>query len=161
MWLTRWASTRGWRKWRRSCASVSGRAKSKCKVLGPQTLDTLGEQAWAGVVRQSRGRWSRRGQNRSWVGGESAIWKAYRSLYIPFCLTYCVSGASLYSKESACNAEDLGSIPGLMIPWRRAWQPSPLFLPGEFHGQRSLAGHSPWGRKESDTTEWQSTHELW
>ena len=37
--------------------------------------------------------------------------------------------------------------------WRRAWQPSPVFLPGESHGQRSLAGHGPWGRKESDTTE--------
>ena len=39
------------------------------------------------------------------------------------------------------------------IPWRRAWQPTPVFLPGEFHGQRSLAGYSPWGRKESDRTE--------
>ena len=38
-------------------------------------------------------------------------------------------------------------------PWRRKWQPTPVFLPGEFHGQRSLAGYSPWGRKESDTTE--------
>ena len=36
----------------------------------------------------------------------------------------------------------------------RAWQPTPVFLPGEFHGQRSLAGYSPWGHKESDTTEW-------
>ena len=34
------------------------------------------------------------------------------------------------------------------------WQPSPIFLPGEFHGQRSLAGYSPWGHKEVDTTEW-------
>ena len=39
------------------------------------------------------------------------------------------------------------------IPWRRAWQPTPVFLPGEFHGQRSLAGGSPWGCKQSDTTE--------
>ena len=39
------------------------------------------------------------------------------------------------------------------IPWRRTWQPTPLFLPGEFHGQRSLVGYSPWHRKESDTTE--------
>ena len=33
------------------------------------------------------------------------------------------------------------------IPWRRKWQPTPVFLAGEFHGQRSLAGYSPWGRK--------------
>ena len=39
------------------------------------------------------------------------------------------------------------------IPWRRAWQPTPVFLPGETHGQRSLVGYSPWGHKESDTTE--------
>ena len=39
------------------------------------------------------------------------------------------------------------------IPWRRAWQPPPVFLPGEFHGQRSLVGYSPQGHKASDTTE--------
>ena len=37
--------------------------------------------------------------------------------------------------------------------WRREWQLIPVFLPGESHGQRSLAGSSPWGHKESDTTE--------
>ena len=39
------------------------------------------------------------------------------------------------------------------IPWRRKWQPTPVFLLGESHGQRSLAGYSPWGRKELDRTE--------
>ena len=39
------------------------------------------------------------------------------------------------------------------IPWRSVWQPTPVFLPEKFHGQRSLAGYSPEGRKESDTTE--------
>ena len=42
------------------------------------------------------------------------------------------------------------------IPWRRAWQPTPVFLPGESHGQRSLVGYSPCGYKESDTTEYLS-----
>ena len=37
---------------------------------------------------------------------------------------------------------------------RREWQPTPVFLPGEFHGQRSLVGYSSWGHKELDTTEW-------
>ena len=41
----------------------------------------------------------------------------------------------------------------VMIYWRRARQPTPVFLPGEFHGQRNLAGYSPWGHKESDMTE--------
>ena len=39
------------------------------------------------------------------------------------------------------------------IPWRKKWQPSPVFFPGKFHGQRSLVGYGPWGRKESDMTE--------
>ena len=39
------------------------------------------------------------------------------------------------------------------IPWRRKWQPSPVLLSGKSHGQRSLVGYSPWGRKEWDTTE--------
>ena len=39
------------------------------------------------------------------------------------------------------------------IPWRRAWQPTRVFLPGESHGQRSLVGYSPWGCKVSDMTE--------
>ena len=39
------------------------------------------------------------------------------------------------------------------ISWRRKWQPPPVFLPGKSYGQRSLAGYSPWGRKESDTIE--------
>jgi len=38
-------------------------------------------------------------------------------------------------------------------PLETEWLPTPVFLPGEFHGQRSLAGYSPWGHKESDTTE--------
>ena len=43
------------------------------------------------------------------------------------------------------------------IPWSRKWQLTPKFLPGKFHGQRSLVGYSPWGHKESDTTEPPST----
>ena len=39
------------------------------------------------------------------------------------------------------------------IPWRRAWQLTPVFLSGKFHGQRSLAGYNSWGRKELDMTE--------
>jgi len=39
------------------------------------------------------------------------------------------------------------------IPWNRNWQPTPVFMPGESHGQRNLAGYSSWGQKESDMTE--------
>ena len=40
-----------------------------------------------------------------------------------------------------------------ILAWRRVWQPTPVFLPGEFHGQRSLQGYSPWVHHESDMTE--------
>ena len=43
---------------------------------------------------------------------------------------------------------------GWKDPWRRKRQPTPVFLPREFHGQRSLAGYSPWGDKESNMTDW-------
>ena len=57
-------------------------------------------------------------------------------------------------KASACNAGDLGSIPGSgRSPWRRKWQPIPVLFPGKSHGQRSLVDYSLWDRKESDTTE--------
>ena len=53
----------------------------------------------------------------------------------------------------------MGSIPGWgRFPGRRAWQTSPLFLPGESHGQKSLAGYSPWGLKESDMTKLTEHH---
>ena len=54
------------------------------------------------------------------------------------------------TKESACNT---GLDPWVgEIPWRRKWQHTPVFLVVEFRGQRSLAGYSPWGRKELDMT---------
>ena len=50
----------------------------------------------------------------------------------------------LSGKESACNEEDAGLIPGLgRFPWRKAWQSTPVFLPGEFHGKRSLVSYRP------------------
>ena len=61
------------------------------------------------------------------------------------------------SKESTCNAGALGSIPGMGRSPGEAWQPTPVFLPGESHGQRRLVGYSPWGHKELDMTERLST----
>ena len=56
-------------------------------------------------------------------------------------------------KESSCSVGDRFDPSVGQIPWRREWQPTLVFLPGEFHGQRSLAGYSQWGHKESDTIE--------
>ena len=61
-------------------------------------------------------------------------------------------------KNPHANAGDIRDV-GLddpwvgKFPWRRAWQPTPVLLPGESHGQRSLVGYSPLGLKESDRTE--------
>jgi len=70
-----------------------------------------------------------------------------------------VKGASggASGKEPTCNTGDVerhGFNPWVRkIPWRTAWQPTPVFLPGEFHGQRSLAGYSSQGHKGLDMTE--------
>ena len=66
-------------------------------------------------------------------------------------------------QESACIAEDTGEVGDRLnswvrkMPWRRRWQPAPVFLPGSFHGQRSMAGYSPNYHNKSDTTEWLNT----
>ena len=91
----------------------------------------------------------------------SLTWCTERSHHLcrffPKCMTSVYSwetwdfpGGSV-SKESACNAGDPGSIPERgKIPWRRKWQATPVFFPGESRGWRSLMGcmgnHSPWGR---------------
>ena len=68
-------------------------------------------------------------------------------------------------KESACQCRRpkrcrfdpwIGTI-----PWRREWQPTPVFLPGEPHGHRSLAGYSPWGRRVKTRLKRLSTHSVY
>ena len=60
----------------------------------------------------------------------------------------------LSGKESPHQRRRHGFDPWVgKIPWRRKRQPPPVFLPGKFHGQRSLVGYSPWSHKELDMTE--------
>ena len=59
----------------------------------------------------------------------------------------------LSGKESGCNEGDRFDPRVGKIPWRIEWQPTLVFLPGESHGQKSLAGYSPWGHKQADTAE--------
>ena len=57
------------------------------------------------------------------------------------------------AKDTPANGGDVSRIPGLgRSPGEVNGNPAPVFLPGESHGQRNLAGYSPWGRKELDTT---------
>ena len=93
-----------------------------------------------------------------------SLWEAVSEMQICILVAYsrCRAGGRwLSGKESACQCRDIrdvGSIPELeRIPWKSKWQPTPVFLPGKSHGQRSLEGYSPWGRKELDTTDWACT----
>ena len=65
----------------------------------------------------------------------------------------------LIGKESTCQCRrcEFDLWVG-KISWRRKWQPTPVFLSGKSHGQRSLVGYSPWGHQESDTTEWRNNN---
>ena len=82
--------------------------------------------------------------------------------FILISIIFCLSSSSLWAslvaqrdgKESACRCGGPGFNSWLRkIPWRRKWQPTPVCLLGESHGQSSLAGYSPWGLRESDTAE--------
>ena len=75
-----------------------------------------------------------------------------------------VPGGSVV-KESTCRCrrhKRHGFDPWVgKILWSRKWQPTPVFLPGKFHGQRSLEGYKPWGHKELDMTEHTHTLDLY
>ena len=61
-------------------------------------------------------------------------------------------------KEPVCQHRRCKFDPWVgKIPWRRKWQPTPVFLPEKSHGQRNLVGYSPWGCEKLDMTEWLST----
>ena len=77
---------------------------------------------------------------------------AYFTVVYTFFLGFPGFPCGSAGKESACNVGDLGSIPRLERPLGRTWQPTPVLLPGEFHGERSRTGCSPWNRKELETT---------
>ena len=85
-------------------------------------------------------------------------WSFYRMHLNSFCFIKCIHfpmgfpGGSVVMQKMQVHSW-VGKI-----PQRRKWQPIPVFLPGKFHGQRSLVGYSPWGHKEYDMTETLSMH---
>ena len=85
---------------------------------------------------------------------------AFRVKVLGYSCSWGFSGISAVNNPpaNAGGARDSGSIPGSgRSTGGRAWQPTPVFLPGKFPGQRSLEGYRPQGRQESDTTERLST----
>ena len=112
----------------------------------PHCRQTLYRLSYQGSQRCRR-RWCN-----SWVG--KILWRRDR-LPTPVFLGFPGgSDGKNKTKQSACYAGDPGSIPvSRRSPGEGKWQLTLVFLPGESHGQRSLVGYSPWGRKESHTTE--------
>ena len=88
------------------------------------------------------------------LGNFGRWWGTGKSDMLQFMGSWRV-GHYLKTKQTARNLQCYSSL------WRRQWQPTPVFLPGEICGQRSLAGYSPWGCKESDTTEHTQTQGTW
>ena len=97
-------------------------------------------------------------------GGGSYKESYFQDLNAPLCTLKCPMeyrrsslGCTLDKCDKYIFREDIK-----VISWRRAWQPTPVFFPGEFHAQRILVGYSPWGSIELDTTEWLTlSHECW
>ena len=80
----------------------------------------------------------------------------YTHTHIYIYIYIYIYGASLVAqivKNPLAMQETWVQSLGREDPWRGEWTPTPVFLPGEFHGQRSLAGYGPWGHRELDTTE--------
>ena len=69
-----------------------------------------------------------------------------------FCISF-VYPATLLNSLMSYSSFLVFRVLFVCYPWRRKWQSTPALLPGMSHGRRSLIGYSPWGRKESDTTE--------
>ena len=99
------------------------------------------------------------GHNACRYSNDSRLWSAHLLSCLTAWSDFC--NASCYCQdfpggsdgtEFAYSVGDPGSIPGSgkKISWRREWLPLPVLLPEEFHGQRSRAGYSPWGHKESE-----------
>ena len=87
--------------------------------------------------------------------------KAFFFLPLLFSVCICRLPCWLSSKEFICQCRRPGLDPWVRkSPWRRTWQPIPLFLPGKYHGQRSLAGYSPCGHKRVRHN-WATKEQLW
>ena len=85
------------------------------------------------------------------IPGSLPCWSSHAGNRCPPWLVQVPGGSG---KESACQCRRLElNVWVGKIPWRRERQPTPVFLPEERHGQRSLVGYSPWGHKESGMTE--------
>ena len=117
---------------------------------GPATFPSLLASVLAQAVRYFHGFGQNIKQRRTQMSFQIP------SSYICVCVCVCVCIPRWCSsgKESACQCRRCRFNPWVKkIPWRRAWLPTPVYLPGESHRQRHLAGYCPWGLTRLNTTE--------
>ena len=102
---------------------------------------------WLFAIPETAAHWASLSFTTSW---SSSYYTLYRASEVSLVVTI--------PPTNARDIRDASSIPGLglnlQVPWRRAQQPTLVFLLGESHGQRSLVACSPWGHKESDMAKW-------
>ena len=95
--------------------------------------------------------------SRAWWSAVHGVTKSRTWLSDQQCMHWWLSG-----KESGSQCRRYRFDPWIQkIPWRRKWQPTPVLLPRQFHGQSSLMGCSPWGRQEFDTMEHWAQPIIW
>ena len=120
----------------------------------PTSMGSSRQEHWSGLPFPSPGDLPNPGIK----PGPPALWADALTAELPSREKHSTTVGQISSKESACNARGVCRRGGFnpwvrKIPGRRKWQSTPIFLPGESHRRRSLAGYSPWDCKESDTTE--------
>ena len=140
-WHVGFFQTRNWTR-----VLCIGRQILYCRATREVMLANLFQESsgtWLVMLAHQSMLWGLDSSFSSWIWGDFLEYRALRA-----------SKGSASGKEPTCQCRRCRFSPWVgKIPWRRKWQPTPMFLPGEFHGQRSLVGYSPWGHKESDTTE--------
>ena len=113
-----------------------------CDPMDIQSMEFSRPESWSGSLSLLQGTFPMHGSNPG----------------LPHCRWFFTSWATGKPKYIYRNMH-LYTFPD--IHWRRRWQPTPVFLCGEFHGQRSLEGYSPWGHTQSDTTKWLNNKNSW
>ena len=134
-----------------------------CRHVGFRSHSTRAQQLWSlgmAAPQPVESSWAKGRTHVPCIGRRLLIHSPTREdLFCVFEVSSSMNGLPrwLSVKESACQfrrrrSPEFDPQVG-KISWRSVWQPTPVFLPGESHGQRSLAGYSPWGHRESDTTQ--------
>ena len=157
-WLASWLCTACVSWWSVLTTSATGESVP-CTSRVTDCPSRFRYQRWKWALNTHHSRLSVLAEGGCWL--TAFLWK-FLCPFLACChLSHGLPGW-LSGKESTCHwsrHRRRGFDPWVRkIPWRRAWQPIPVFWPGKYHGQKSLAGSSPWRPKESDMTVWLSTH---